>query len=66
MWILAILGFFAFCWVVYQLSLVKAAIINVRKAIRKEAKLDLYSLEVLIGLFFFIVCTFIALLPWFD
>jgi hypothetical protein len=66
MWIFFFILFIAFCWTYYQLSLIKAAIINVRKAWNKQEELQPKSVEVLIGLFGFIACAFIALLPWFD
>jgi ABC-type Fe3+ transport system permease subunit len=49
-----------------KLSNLKAAIININRAIKKQEKLQPKSLEDLFGLIAFLVIMFFALLPWFD
>jgi hypothetical protein len=45
-----------------KLSNLKAAIININRAIKKQEKLELDSLEVLIGWVFFIACSFFVIM----
>lgn len=66
MWLFFFILIIVFCRVYYKLSLVKAAVTNVRKAIRKEEKIEPESVEVLLTIVAYLVIMYWALKPWFD